>query len=120
MKITILLVSGLAGAAMLWSQVVGASISGTVRDGSGASLSGAAISVRNIETGAERQLVSDEHGRYSAPSIAVGRYQVSASREGFASQTKTGINLVVGQTTEVDLVLPVGDLQQMVTVEEAP
>ena len=33
---------------MLWSQIVGASISGTVRDGSGASLSGAAVSVRNM------------------------------------------------------------------------
>ena len=119
-RLTILIVGGLAGAAMLWSQVVGASISGTVRDGSGASLPGAAISVRNNETGAERKLVSDDHGRYSAPSIAVGRYQVSASKEGFASQTKTGIDLVVGQTVEVDLQLPVGDLKQMVTVEEAP
>ena len=119
-RLTILIVGGLAGAAMLWSQVVGASISGTVRDGSGASLPGAAISVRNTETGAERKLVSDDHGRYSAPSIAVGRYQVSAAKEGFASQTKTGIDLVVGQTVEVDLQLPVGDLKQMVTVEEAP
>ncbi len=120
MKLKIVLVAGLASAAMLWSQVVGASISGTVRDGSGASLSGAAVSVRNIETGAERKLLSDDRGRYSAPSIAVGKYQVSASKEGFASQTKTGIDLVVGQTTEVDLLLPVGDLKQMVTVEETP
>ena len=45
---------------------------------------------------------------------------MSASKEGFASQMKTGIDLVVGQTTEVDLPLPVGDLKQMVTVEETP
>src|ERR1017187_6526340 len=120
MRSPILLASGLTGAALLWSQVVGASISGTVRDGSGASLPGATVSVKNTETGAERKLVSDDHGRYSAPSIAVGRYQVSASKEGFASQVKTAIDLVVGQTTEVDLQLPVGDLKQMVTVEEAP
>jgi hypothetical protein len=120
MTIKMLLVSGLVGAAALWGQVVGASIWGTVEDGSGAGLPGATVSVRNMETGAERKLVSDDRGRYSAPSIAIGRYQVSASKEGFASQVKTGIDLVVGQTTEVDLLLPVGELKQMVTVEEAP
>src|ERR1035438_480869 len=115
-----LVVSGLGGAAMLWSQVVGASVWGTVRDGTGASLPGATVSVKNIENGAERKLVTDDRGRYSAPSVAVGKYQVSASKEGFASQMKSGIDLVVGQTTEVDLALPVGELKQMVTVEEAP
>ena len=45
---------------------------------------------------------------------------MTASKEGFASQVKTGIDLVVGQTTEVDLSLPVGDLKQIVTVEETP
>src|ERR1017187_6377991 len=120
MTIRMLLISKLAGASMLWSQVVGASIWGTVRDGSGASLPGATVSVKNIETGAERKLATDDRGRYSAPCIAIGKYQVSASKEGFASQVKTGIDLVVGQTSEVDLVLPVGELKQMLTVEEAP
>ncbi|SPE38877.1 TonB-dependent receptor [Candidatus Sulfopaludibacter sp. SbA6] len=120
MTIKMLLVSGLAGAAVLWSQVVGASLSGTVKDDSGAALPSAIVSVKNIETGAERKLVTDYNGRYSAPSIAIGKYEVSASKEGFASQVKTGIYLVVGQTTEVDLLLPVGELKQVVTVEEAP
>ncbi len=120
MTIKLLLISGLLGTAALWSQVVGASLSGTVKDESGAGVPGAAVSVKNIETGAERKLVTDDGGRYSAPSIAVGKYQVSASKEGFSSQVKTGIDLVVGQTTQVDLSLPVGELKQVVTVEEAP
>jgi hypothetical protein len=119
MKIKILLISALLGTAPLWSQVVGASISGTVQDESGAGVPSAAVSVKNIETGAERKLVTDDNGRYSAPSIAIGKYQVSASKEGFSPQTKTGIDLVVGQTTQVDLSLPVGELRQAVTVEEA-
>jgi hypothetical protein len=117
MKIKILLVSGLVQA-MLWGQVVGASLSGTVKDESGTGVPAAAVSVKNIETGAERKLVTDENGRYSAPSIAIGKYQVSASKEGFSSALKTGIELVVGQTTEVNLELPVGELKQVVTVEE--
>jgi carboxypeptidase family protein len=120
MKIRILLAGGLSAAALLWSQVVGASLSGTVKDETGAGVPAATVSVKNIETGAERKLIADENGRYSAPSIAVGKYQVLASKEGFNSAVKTGIDLVVGQTTQVDLTLPVGELKQVVTVEEAP
>jgi len=106
-------------ASLLWGQVVGASISGTVRDESGSALPAAAVSVKSVETGAERKLLTDDAGRYSAPSIAVGRYQVSAEKPGFTSQLKTGIDLVVGQTTVVDLTLPVGEFKQVITVEAA-
>jgi len=63
MTIKILLISGLAGTAILWGQVVGASLSGTVKDDTGASLPGATVSVKNIETGAERRLAADDNGR---------------------------------------------------------
>jgi hypothetical protein len=115
-----LFASMLAGAALVWGQVVGGSLSGTVKDGTGASLPGATVLIKSIETGTERRLVTDENGRYSAPSISIGKYQVSASKEGFNAQTKTGIDLVVGQAREVDLVLGVGELRQVVTVEETP
>jgi Carboxypeptidase regulatory-like domain len=101
-------------------QVVGASIAGTVRDPTGAGLPAVAVTVRNLETGAVRRLVSDDAGRYVAPSIAVGRYEVRAEKEGFSSQAKIGINLVVGQSTTVDITLPVGELRESVTVVEAP
>ncbi|HEY1241869.1 MAG TPA: carboxypeptidase-like regulatory domain-containing protein [Bryobacteraceae bacterium] len=108
------------GPALVWTQVVGSSLSGTVKDESGAGLPEVAVSVKNVESGAERRLVTDDNGRYSAPSISVGRYQVTASKEGFNSQVKTGIELVVGQSTVVDLTLPVGELKQVLTVEDAP
>jgi hypothetical protein len=104
----------------LWCQVVGASISGTVIDDTGAGLPEASVTIRNTETGAERKLVTDDAGRYAAPSIAVGPYQVQAEKVGFTSQVRTGINLVVGQKTVVNLTLPVGELKQIMTVEEAP
>jgi hypothetical protein len=108
-----------AGASIVRGQVVGASITGTVRDESGAGIAAAVVSVRNLETGAERKLVVDEAGRYSAPSIAIGKYQVSAEKPGFNSQIKTGIELVVGQTIVVDLTLPIGEVRQVITVEAA-
>ncbi len=110
----------LAAALPACAQVVGASISGTIRDASGGALPGAAVVVENLETGALRKLEADDTGRYSAPSIAIGKYRVTATRAGFASQTKAGIDLVVGQTATVDLTLVVGDFKQAVTVEESP
>src|SRR5579872_541704 len=103
-----------------WSQIVGASISGIVKDAAGGGIPGATVVAKNLENAAERKVVTDASGRYSVPSIAVGRYQVSAIKEGFTTQVKTGIELVVGQATTVVLTLPVGELKQVVTVEEAP
>lgn len=119
MKFKLVLLLWIVGTSLIWGQVVGASLSGTVRDDSGAGLPAAGVLVKNTETGAVRTLVTDENGRYSAPSISIGRYQVTASKEGFNSQVKTGIDMVVGQTTVVDLTLPVGELKQAITVEEA-
>ena len=109
-----------AVAALLWSQQLDTSIFGTVRDDTGAPLPGAAVSIQNVETGAERKLATDGSGRYSAPSVAIGRYQVSAAKEGFYSELKTGIEVGFGQRVVVDLTLPVGELRQTLTVEAAP
>jgi len=105
---------------LLRAQIVGASISGVVKDAGGGGIPGATVIVKSTETDAERRVVTDVSGRYSVPSIAVGRYQVSASKEGFTTEVKTGIDLAVGQATTVELTLPVGELKQVVTVEEAP
>ena len=105
-------------AAIAFSQVVGSALSGILHDATGAPIAGASVTVRSLETGAERKLVTDTSGRFSAPSIAIGNYEVTASKEGFATQTKTGIDLTVGQTATLDFTLPVGEIRQVVTVEE--
>ena len=114
----VLLSFGFSGT--VWSQVVGGSISGTVRDGSGAAIAGATVEIRNTETGSARVLTSDDGGRYAAPSVPIGTYSVCAAREGFSTLTKTGIRLVVGQSAEIDLSLAVGQVQQEVTVAAVP
>jgi hypothetical protein len=96
------------------------SIQGTVSDGSGGSISGAAVRIKNLETGAERNQVTDEAGRYDAAALPVGPYEVRAEKSGFRSEERTGISLVVGQRETVDLVLHVGDVRQTVQVEAAP
>ena len=93
-----------------------ASLSGHVADVSGAAIPSVTVKVRNLETGAERDLLTDEDGRFTASSLPVGEYSVVAIKEGFRTETRTGITLAVGQRGEVDLILQIGDVHQTVEV----
>ena len=97
-----------------------ASIQGTVSDSSGGAIPSVAIRIKNLETGAERNQVTDEAGRYDASALLVGRYEVRAEKAGFRSEVRTGVSLVLGQRETVDLVLQVGDIRQTVQVESTP
>src|SRR5262245_21189609 len=66
-----------------FGQAVGGGISGVVHDQSGAVIPGATVTIQSVETGAVRTLETDADGRYVAPSIAVGHYQLTATKEGF-------------------------------------
>jgi hypothetical protein len=93
-------------------------ITGIVRDATNSPLTAASVTILNVETGAARKVATDSEGRYSASALPSGRYQLSASLNGFTSQIKTGIALVVGEETAVDFVLQLGELKQAVQVEE--
>jgi hypothetical protein len=97
-----------------------AAIQGTVSDSSGGAIPSVAIRIKNLETGAERNQMTDEAGRYEAAALLVGRYEVRAEKAGFRSEARTGVSLVLGQRETVDLVLQVGDVRQTVQVESAP
>lgn len=109
-----------ASFALLHAQMVGGSISGTVTDASGAAISVASVTVRNEETGTERHLTTDAQGRYSAPSVTIGRWAVSAEKDGFERQTLTAIPVVVGQAVTADIRLTVGEVSQAVSVTDTP
>ncbi len=73
-----------------------------------------------METGALRNLLTDESGRFDAASLPVGSYAVKVEKNGFRGTEKTGISLVLGQRETVEVVLQVGDVSQTVHVESAP
>jgi Carboxypeptidase regulatory-like domain len=104
----------------LLAQVVGGSIGGVVTDVSGAAIRGAHVVIRNTETGTERTLITDSEGRYSAPSLAVGRYDVDVTSTSFSSQKRSGVVLTVGQSSQVDIALSIGAVTQNVVVDAAP
>src|SRR5213596_3100667 len=109
------------GTCLSLAQTSTATILGTVRDTSGALVTGVSITVKHTESGLTRSVVSGERGGYNVPLLPVGPYEVSAMIPGFKQQVRSGINLVVGQQAVVDLTLEVGANAEQVTVsEEAP
>jgi hypothetical protein len=104
----------------LRAQMVGGTISGDVVDASGAAVPEANVLIRNDETGSERKLVTGEGGTFSAPSVAVGSYTVSVTRDGFEPLNRTGIRLTVGQNVQLHLVLTVGNVATTVSVVDTP
>jgi len=100
---------------------VSATLSGVVTDQTGAAISGATISVENLDTRAVRTVATDASGRYSVLGLSLGRFELRAKKEGFAEEKRTGIDLVVGQDATVDITLQIGAVSQQIVVEgDAP
>src|ERR1700687_1475646 len=59
------------------------SLCGSVSDASDAGIPAATVSITNLETGTARNLVTDEAGRFNAPALPVGHYEITASKAGF-------------------------------------
>ncbi|HXN65706.1 MAG TPA: carboxypeptidase regulatory-like domain-containing protein [Candidatus Acidoferrales bacterium] len=92
-----------------------------VTDSSGAPVSGASVSAKDLDTGAVREGATDGAGRYRLPALAVGLYELTVTKQGFGQVVRSGIHLAVGQEAIVDFALQVGEVRQQVTVnEEAP
>lgn len=97
---------------------VSANLSGRVTDPAGAAVPGASVTANNLDTGNSRTTLTNQAGEYQLFELPVGRYEVRASKDGFAEKVRTGILLVVGQDATADLSLQVGEVKQQVTVVE--
>ena len=105
----------------LFSQVNTGTISGVVQDTSGAVIGGATVTIRNVDTGIATALTSDVGGRYVAPNLLIGNYEVQAQQPGFRTEIRKGITLTVGRDEVINLTLNVGQTAETVTVTaEAP
>jgi hypothetical protein len=101
---------------MLRAQETTGSINGTVRDPSGAVISGVSVVVRNTDAGSVRQAITDSNGHYSVTTLPIGVYEVSAEKIGFRKTIKTGITLNVNAHLVVDTSLDVGNVSETTTV----
>src|ERR1700730_8657382 len=110
----------IAGSRNVQAQVSGATLSGIVTDPSGALVPNAAITIRNTDTGATRNVNSNADGFYSAPNLNPGNYEVKISAKGFANTLQKGIVLTVSAQQTFSPVLTVGKIDQTVVVSVAP
>ena len=97
---------------------VSASLSGHISDQTGAAVPNATVTAINMETGVSRTVASNPSGRYQLLELPIGRYEIRASKEGFAEEMRKGIFLVIGQDATADLALQVGQVKQQITVTE--
>lgn len=98
---------------------VGGRITGTVKDPSGASISGAAVIVVNAATGVKQETTTNEQGGYTFPAIPVGQYNVEISAPGFTPYRRSGLVVDVNSTPQVDVTLQLAGQSAMVEVNEA-
>src|ERR1700730_12110171 len=102
----------------LQAQYENGSLVGTIRDTSGAAVSGAAVTVTNNATAVTAKATTNGAGDYEIPSLRVGVYTVSASASGFASAVAQNITVSVGGRERIDLSLTVGATQTSVEVSD--
>jgi hypothetical protein len=96
-----------------------ATLLGTLTDSSGSVIPGATISITNIDTSQTRTMTADEGGRYRAPLLPPGRYEVTAQLSGFQTVVRTGITLTVGQEAVVNMQMAIGNVTESIRVEGA-
>ncbi len=92
-------------------------LSGTVKDPSGAVLPGALVTVRNLGTGAERVITSDTVGQYAVPSLAPGDYSIRVTAPGFGAYTLQKLTLLVDAKTNLDVAMTVESAGENIQVE---
>jgi hypothetical protein len=115
---TVLLVSGLASADVAWSQATNTgTIVGEVQDQSGAVIPGAAVTLIDTSTKAERTTVTNKTGGYVFINVSPSTYDITVAKAGFQNDKIAGQTVEVGTQATANFKLSVGSAQQTVEVQ---
>jgi hypothetical protein len=116
MLTALLLVLWMSGAGLAHAQSMNAGdIRGIVTDTSGAALPDVTVTVLNKNTGVSKDITTNQDGLYDTSSIVPGTYELSFSKAGFQKFVRSGLTIVVGNTT-VNAQLSVGAVTESVVV----
>ena len=91
-------------------------LQGTVKDPSGASVSGARVTIRNEETGASQTAVTDANGAYHLYNVPAGNSALFVDAPGFQRYALSNFYLGVGRTNEIHATLQIGAATEAVEV----
>lgn len=96
------------------------SITGIVKDSTGALVSNATVKATNVETGLSRTAKTGGQGDYSIQYLPVGNYKVQVTAVGFKRYIQDNVTLAVDQSVAVNATVEVGAADQTVEVSTAP
>ncbi len=102
----------------LQAQYDNGSLVGTIKDGSGAPIVAATVTITNNATAIATQAKTDASGDYEVPTLKVGTYSISATATGFAIAQAKNITISVGGRTRIDLGLKVSGTAETVEVTD--
>jgi hypothetical protein len=91
-------------------------ILGTVRDKSGAVVTGANVTVLDVDRGTTFQTTTNASGEYVAGPLKIGRYRVDVEKAGFKRTSVGPVELNLQERPSVDVTLQVGEIHEQVTV----
>lgn len=119
MKRTLLLISLLfVVCRILPAQIANeAGVLGVVVDQSGATVPGAAVNARNLDTGFTKDAKADSSGTFEILGLPIGPYSVTVSMQGFKTWTVTNMVLAVGQRSRLSPVMQIGQVSEQVSVQ---
>src|SRR5262249_35546129 len=100
------------------AQEVTGSLIGTVRDSNGATIAGAKLTITDAEKRAVvRVVTANGDGQFSAPLLQAGVYDIEVEAAGFKRRVERAIKLDLNQRRSVDVILEIGAVSEVVTVE---
>jgi hypothetical protein len=114
-----LILSFLPGLPVSTYAAAGGSISGTVKDRTGAAIPKATVTATNTDTGVRQVVTTNSTGAYAFPGLPVGHYDVEITFDGFRPYRRASIMLDVNSALLVDAVLELGEVSETVTVNES-
>ncbi len=98
------------------AQSVNSSVQGTATDSTGAVIPGADVTLTNVNTGGVYKGQTDRDGSYSFPSVPLGLYNLTVSKQDYATYQISKFNVIVGQRATENAVLGAATAAQTVTV----
>src|SRR5579863_824552 len=108
---------GVLCASLLLAQSDTASLTGTITDPSGGTVSGAKLTLRNLSTDGRRSVVSNSQGSYQFSLLPPGSYEITVEAAGFSKYQDSQLELQVAQAGRLNVQLQIGTSAEAVEVK---
>jgi len=106
----------LLGVTPLFAQVEEGTLLGTVTDSSGATISGATVTLVNQGTDASLTFTTSTDGLYKFTPLKIGTYKITVSAPGFETEVQTDIRVDVSSNVLINITLKPGQTTQTIEV----